>query len=66
MRQITHCVIIYEWLKRLNTQPNKSTNQNSLKSPKLLSKQIRKRYHKTLETFIYLSMFWKKLKNWRN
>ena len=29
-----------EWLKRLNIQPNKTTNQNSLKSPKLLSQRI--------------------------
>ena len=34
------------WLKRLNTQLNESTNQNSLKSSKLL----RKRYYKNLGT----------------
>ena len=34
-------------VKRLNTQLNKLTSLNLLKSPKLLSKQIRKRYTKT-------------------
>ena len=34
-------------LKRLKTQINESTNQNSPKSPKLLRQQIRKRYYKT-------------------
>ena len=34
-------------VKRLNTQLNKLTNLNLLKSPKLLSKQIRKHYTKT-------------------
>ena len=34
----------------MNTQLNESTYQNSLKSPKLLSQRIRKRYYKTLGT----------------
>ena len=29
------------WLKRLDTQLNEPTNQNSIKSPKLLSQQMR-------------------------
>ncbi len=37
-------------LKRLNTKLNESTNQTSLKSLKLLSQRIGKRYYKTLET----------------
>ena len=35
------------WLKRLDTQLNELINQNSMKSPKLLSQRIRKRYYKT-------------------
>ena len=38
--------------KHVDTQFNKSTNQNSLKSPKLLSQQISKRYYRTLGTSI--------------
>ena len=34
-------------VETLNTQLNKKNNQNSLKSPKLLSQQIRKLYYKT-------------------
>ena len=34
-----------KWLKRLDTQPNESTNK---KSTKLLNQRIRKRYYKTL------------------
>ena len=32
------------WLKRFDTQRNESSNQNSLKVPKVLTQQIRKRY----------------------
>ena len=39
-------------LKRLDTQLNKPTNQNLLKSPKFLSQQIRKCYYKTLGTSV--------------
>ena len=41
-----------KWLKRLDTQLNELTNQNSIKSPKLLSQLIRKRYYKILETSV--------------
>ena len=41
-----------QWLKRLDTQLNKPTNQNSIKSPKLLNQRIKKRYDKTLGTSI--------------
>ena len=34
------------WLKCLNTKINETTNQNSLKFPKLLSQRISKRYIK--------------------
>ena len=40
------------WLKRFDTQFNKSINRNSIKSPKLLNQQIRKRYDKTLGTCV--------------
>ena len=39
-------------VKHLNTQLNEPTNQNSLKSPKLLSQRIRKHYYKTLRTSV--------------
>ena len=41
----------------LNTQLNKTTKQNSLKSTKLLGQQIRKRYYKTLGTRVIISSF---------
>ena len=41
-----------QWLKRLDTQLNKPTNQNSLKSPKLANQLIEKRYDKTLGTSV--------------
>ena len=34
-----------EWSRRVNTQLNETTNQNSLKSTKLLSQRIRKHYY---------------------
>ena len=37
-------------VETMNNQLNKTTNQNSIKSPKLLSQRKRKRYHKTLGT----------------
>ena len=50
IHKITPSVDYNYWLKRLNTQLNKPTNQNSEKKfPKLLSPRIRKRYCKTLE-----------------
>ena len=48
-RKIT---LYVEWLKRLDTLLNELTNQNSNKSPKLLSQRIRKRYNKTLRTSV--------------
>ena len=39
-------------IKLWNTQPNKTTNQNSLKSPKLLNQRIGKRYYKILGTCV--------------
>ena len=41
-----------QWLKRMNTQLNEQTNQNSLESSKLLSQRIRKRFYKTLGTSV--------------
>ena len=38
------------WFKRLNTIIDNSTNNYSLKSPKILNQRIRKRYYKTLGT----------------
>ena len=34
------------WFKRLDTQYNEPTNQNSVKVPKVIDLQIRKRYYK--------------------
>ena len=44
-------------LKHFNTQLNKPTNQNSVKSPKLLSQQIRKCYDKLWE-LVLLTAHW--------
>ena len=40
----------------MNTQLNESTNQNSLKYPKLLGKRIRKRNYNTLGTSVINSL----------
>ena len=46
-----HETISFYWLKSLDTQLNESTNQNSLKSPKLLSQRTRlKTLRTSLET----------------
>ena len=50
IHKITPSVDKNLWLKSFNAQLNEPTYQNSLKSPKLLSQRIRKRYHKTLGT----------------
>ena len=52
--QVTNCVdyMCRLWLKRLNTELDQPTNQNSIKVPKLLGQRIRKRYHKTLGTSV--------------
>ena len=42
----------YNKLKRLDTKLNESTNQNSLKVPKVLSQRISKRYYKTFGTSV--------------
>ena len=44
--KITNFVDYNQLLKRLDTQPNDPTNQNSLKFKKLLSQRIKKRYLK--------------------
>ena len=46
-----------KWLKRLNTQLNDPTNQNSLKYPKLLSQRIKKRFYQTLWTSVINNPF---------
>ena len=45
-QKLTPSVALNKWLKRLNFQLNKPTNQNSLK---LLNQRIRKRYINLLE-----------------
>ena len=50
--QITHSVGNNFWLKRLDSQLNKATNQNPRKSPKLLGQRIRKRYSTILGTSV--------------
>ena len=52
IHQITPFVDYNYWLKRLETQLMKSTNQNPMEVPKLLSQQIRKRYYKTSGTSV--------------
>ena len=41
---ITPYVDYFNWLKRLETQLNEPTNQNSVKVPKVVSQRIRKCY----------------------
>ena len=41
-----------QWLKRLETQFNEPTNQNSIKAPKLLIQRIIKRNYKTFGTSV--------------
>ena len=41
-----------KWLKRLNSQHNESTNQNSLSPQSLLSKQIREHHFEILGTSV--------------
>ena len=58
---VYQCKSVNQWLERLNTQLNDPTNQSSLKSPKMLSQQRRKRYYKTLGTGVInssLSPLW--------
>ena len=55
INKITLSVDYNYGLKRLNTEVNESTNQNSLISPKLLNKRIRKCYYKTLGTSVIKS-----------
>ena len=50
--KITPSVYCNWWLKNLDTQVNELTNQNSIKSSKLLGQQIRKHYYKTLGTIV--------------
>ena len=40
--KITPCVNKYKWLKRLNTQLIKLTNQNSVKVPKVIKPMNKK------------------------
>ena len=40
------------WLKRLDSQLNEQTNQNSIKVPKVVKQRYKKRYYKTLETIV--------------
>ena len=56
IHKITPSVDYNQWLTRLNTQPNETANQNSLKSPKLLSQRKRRRYFKTLGTSVITSL----------
>ena len=45
--KITLFVDLNLWLKRLDMQLSEATNYNSLKSQKMLSQLLRKRYYKT-------------------
>ena len=48
--KITHSVDFNKWLKRLNTQLNERTNQNSQNVTKVVKSTIKKRDFKTLGT----------------
>ena len=50
--QITPSVDYNQWLKGLDTQLNKPTNQNPLKVPKVVKSTNKKRYYKTSETSV--------------
>ena len=50
------CRLQLKLLKLLNTQLNEPTNQNSIKSSKLLHNRIRKRWFKTLGTSVLASL----------
>ena len=52
MYKVTPSVDCNQGLKRLDNQLIETTNQNSMKPPKLLSQRIRKCYYKTLGTSI--------------
>ena len=51
--QIALSVEYYKWFKRLDTQVNEQTNQNSLKVPSKL--KDKKRYYKSLGTHVMKS-----------
>ena len=43
------------WLKRMGTQRNEPTNQNSIKIPIVVKPMNRKRYYKTLGNSVIMS-----------
>ena len=47
IQKITLFVALNLWLKRLDMQLSEATNHDSLKSQKMLSQLLRKRYYKT-------------------
>ena len=52
IHKITTSIDYNQWL---NTQLNEQTNKNSIKSPKLLSQRIRKRFYRTLRTSVIIN-----------
>ena len=52
IHKITPSVDYNYLLKRLETQLNHPTNENSVKAPKVIKQRIRKRYYKTLGTSV--------------
>ena len=52
VNKITAFIDYNQWLKRLETQLDEPTNQNSLKLQRLISQQLRKHYFKTLGTSV--------------
>ena len=52
INKITYFVNINWWLKRLDTQINEPTNQNSIKVPKIVKPTNKKNYYKTLGTSV--------------
>ena len=52
IHKIAPPVDLNQWLKRLNNYLDESTNQNSLKSPKIVKPTNKKRYYETLWTSV--------------
>ena len=52
IHKITPSADYNKWLKRLDTQSNEPTNQNSKEVPKVVHPMYKKRYYKTLGTSV--------------
>ena len=52
IHKITPYADYNKWLKRLDTQSNEPTNQNSIEVPKVVNLMYKKHYYKTLGTSV--------------